>query len=143
MGVAKLVYGNEVKFDLTGDTVTAETLAEGVTAHDANGEQIVGVMTATGTPTTAVLYTVQHLTEAQQRQARENIGINFGPGHAGMLLYVGANGMAEPLRLGAGLSIIDGALVVTGGGGTGGDDTTTASAICGTVLCGEVICGEV
>ena len=30
--------------DLTGDTVTPETLAEGVTAHDASGEIIVGTM---------------------------------------------------------------------------------------------------
>jgi hypothetical protein len=34
--------------DLTGDTVTPETLAEGVTAHDASGEAIVGTMSAGG-----------------------------------------------------------------------------------------------
>ena len=31
-----------VLLDLTGDTVTPETLAAGVTAHNAAGEQIVG-----------------------------------------------------------------------------------------------------
>ena len=44
MGVNKVEYGDEVLMDLTNDTVTPETLAEGVTAHDASGEQIVGTM---------------------------------------------------------------------------------------------------
>lgn len=34
--------GERVLMDLTGDTVTPETLAEGVTAHDASGEIVVG-----------------------------------------------------------------------------------------------------
>lgn len=42
MGVAKVVYNNNVLIDLSGDTVTAATLAEGVTAHNAAGEAIVG-----------------------------------------------------------------------------------------------------
>ena len=33
---------NKVQLDLTGDTVTPETLAAGVTAHDAAGNPIVG-----------------------------------------------------------------------------------------------------
>lgn len=37
-----------VLLDLTGDTVTPETLMAGVTAHDAAGERIVGVATAGG-----------------------------------------------------------------------------------------------
>lgn len=37
-----------VLLDLTGDTVTPETLAAGVTAHDAAGEQIVGEATSGG-----------------------------------------------------------------------------------------------
>lgn len=41
--VNKLVKDGVTKFDLTSDTVTPETLAEGVTAHDASGAQIVGV----------------------------------------------------------------------------------------------------
>lgn len=44
MYVNKVLYGEEVLFDLTGDTVTADTLAEGVTAHNASGEMIVGTM---------------------------------------------------------------------------------------------------
>lgn len=38
--------GAETLIDLTEDTVTAETLAEGVTAHDASGTQITGTMPA-------------------------------------------------------------------------------------------------
>lgn len=62
---------NENLVDLTGDTVTAETLAEGVTAHDANGERVVGTMTGAKE---AVLYTEQSLSDAQKEQARVNIG---------------------------------------------------------------------
>lgn len=44
MAVNKVVYGNNTLIDLTSDTVTAETLAEGVTAHDASGAAILGTM---------------------------------------------------------------------------------------------------
>ena len=44
MGVNKVIYGGETVVDLTEDTVTASTLAEGTTAHNAAGEQIVGVL---------------------------------------------------------------------------------------------------
>ena len=40
--VNKLVVGNEVKFDLTGDTVAPNTLLTGATAHDKSGAQITG-----------------------------------------------------------------------------------------------------
>ena len=60
-----------VLMDLTGDTVTPESLAEGVTATNAAGEKIVGTM-----PTTTVLYTEQTLTDEQKGQARKNIGVD-------------------------------------------------------------------
>ena len=44
----KVVLNNVVKLDLTADTVTPETLAEGVTAHDKSGAQIVGTMQSGG-----------------------------------------------------------------------------------------------
>lgn len=47
MAVSKVVFGNEPLVDLTGDTVTADTLANGVTAHDASGVQITGTLDAT------------------------------------------------------------------------------------------------
>jgi len=40
----KTESGVETIIDLTSDTVTPETLAEGATAHDASGNQIVGTM---------------------------------------------------------------------------------------------------
>ena len=40
--VNKLVVGNQVKFDLTGDTVAPNTLLTGATAHDKSGAQITG-----------------------------------------------------------------------------------------------------
>ena len=42
MAVNKVVYSAKVLLDLTGDTVTPETLADGVTAHDKSGTKITG-----------------------------------------------------------------------------------------------------
>ena len=46
MAVNKVVYGTTVLVDLTGDTVTADKLLKGATAHDASGEKITGTMEA-------------------------------------------------------------------------------------------------
>lgn len=43
--INKIVVGGETKLDLTGDTVTPETLASGVKAHDKSGAPIVGTST--------------------------------------------------------------------------------------------------
>lgn len=45
MSVNKVTFGDNTLIDLTEDTVTPETLAEGITAHDAAGNLIVGVDT--------------------------------------------------------------------------------------------------
>lgn len=42
MAVNKVVYGVTVLVDLTEDTVSASDLAEGITAHSANGELVTG-----------------------------------------------------------------------------------------------------
>lgn len=42
MAINKVVYGNDTLVDLTEDSVTANTLLEGETAHNAAGEQITG-----------------------------------------------------------------------------------------------------
>lgn len=44
MAINKIVYDGDTLIDLTGDTVTPETLAEGATAHNKSGEQIIGAM---------------------------------------------------------------------------------------------------
>lgn len=43
--VNKFVLGGETVFDLSGDTVTADKLAKGVTAHDKAGAPVVGTNT--------------------------------------------------------------------------------------------------
>ena len=42
MAISKVVYGNQTLIDLTADTVTADKLLIGTTAHGADGEEIVG-----------------------------------------------------------------------------------------------------
>lgn len=44
MAVNKVIYGGNTLVDLTGDTVTAADLAEGITATGADGNPVVGVM---------------------------------------------------------------------------------------------------
>lgn len=45
MGRNKIIYDGNTLIDLTGDTVTEETLLAGITAHDAAGEVIEGECT--------------------------------------------------------------------------------------------------
>ena len=42
MANSKIIFGGEVLIDLTGDTVKAEKLLAGITAHGADGEPVVG-----------------------------------------------------------------------------------------------------
>lgn len=48
MAVNKVVLGEDTLIDLTADTVSADKLSKGVTAHDMAGEAIVGTMESTG-----------------------------------------------------------------------------------------------
>ena len=43
--INKLVVGNETKFDLTSDSVTADKLLKNITAHDKSGAPITGTCT--------------------------------------------------------------------------------------------------
>ena len=45
MAVNKVVINDEIKIDLTSDTVSPDTLSKGITAHDKSGNVIVGTMT--------------------------------------------------------------------------------------------------
>lgn len=49
MGVNKVIFGGETVVDLTKDTVTADKLLSGATAHGANGEAVTGSMPNNGT----------------------------------------------------------------------------------------------
>lgn len=42
MGINKLIYNGEVKFDLTGDTITADKVLKGYTGHDKAGNRFTG-----------------------------------------------------------------------------------------------------
>ena len=44
MGVSKVDYAGTTLVDLTGDTVSSESLVEGYTATDASGEKITGTL---------------------------------------------------------------------------------------------------
>lgn len=46
MAVNKVIFGGDTIIDLTADSVTPETLAVGVTAHDASGKVVTGTMEA-------------------------------------------------------------------------------------------------
>lgn len=45
MAVSKIVYDGRALIDLTADTVTADTLLSGTTAHDKAGNAITGALT--------------------------------------------------------------------------------------------------
>ena len=45
MAYNKIIYGGKTLIDLTGDTVTADRLLKGATAHDMSGEAITGTCT--------------------------------------------------------------------------------------------------
>lgn len=44
MAISKVVYGNDTLIDLTADTVTSDSLANGYTAHDKSGTLINGAL---------------------------------------------------------------------------------------------------
>lgn len=46
MGISKVDFAGETLIDLTSDTVTPDNLLEGITAHDASGALITGIMKA-------------------------------------------------------------------------------------------------
>lgn len=45
MAISKVIYGGQTLIDLTGDTLKADKLLEGYTAHGADGEKITGTCT--------------------------------------------------------------------------------------------------
>ena len=55
MGINKVVVNDEVKLDLTADTVSPSTLATGITAHDKSGNIITGIMDNSLIPTETLL----------------------------------------------------------------------------------------
>ncbi len=58
----KVVYDGEVLIDLTADTITADKLASGITAHDKSGESITGTSTKDSDTTDATVAVAEMLT---------------------------------------------------------------------------------
>lgn len=54
MGVNRVVYGDNTLIDLTADTINADELAIGLTAHTADGEVVTGLAPKTWTGTRAM-----------------------------------------------------------------------------------------
>ena len=54
----KVVYGDQTLIDLTSDTVTADKLLSGYTAHDKSGAQITGTYISGGTAAISVVDTL-------------------------------------------------------------------------------------
>lgn len=44
MAISKVVYGNNTLIDLTNDTISADKLLSGYTAHNAKGESVTGTV---------------------------------------------------------------------------------------------------
>ena len=67
MAVNKVVYGTTVLVDLTKDTVTADKLLKGATAHDASGEPITGMLEAGGGGSSDNNCEAYHITSASAK----------------------------------------------------------------------------
>lgn len=77
MGISKVEYNGETLLDISGDTVTPDTLAEGSTAHNSNGEQITGRAVFSGgggTVSGAVMFPC-YLSVQQMKIYREDGGL--------------------------------------------------------------------
>ena len=93
MGINKIIYGDETLIDLTSDTVTAETLATGVTAHDSSGIAITGTMRGGddvlyGTCDTAAATAAKTVTISGVTELTEGLAI--------YVRFTNANGVANP-----------------------------------------------
>ena len=44
MGKSKVVYKNQTLIDISGDTVEADKMLKGITAHDSNGDPVTGTL---------------------------------------------------------------------------------------------------
>lgn len=55
MAISKVVYGKTTLLDLTADTVSADKLAAGVTAHDKAGNAVTGTAAVTVSGETLIM----------------------------------------------------------------------------------------
>lgn len=62
MAYNKIVFGSETLIDLTADTISADKLASGITAHDKSGEAITGTNTYDSDTTDATVAVAEMIT---------------------------------------------------------------------------------
>ena len=75
MAVSRVNYFGETLINLENDTVTANDLVEGVTAHDAGGKPIVGVAVRVDI---SQYYTKKEVDEIIAKAIAEAMGTNGG-----------------------------------------------------------------
>lgn len=84
MAVSKVVYGGNTLVDLTNDTVTADTLVVGRTAHGKSGEVLNGTnpyeKTATDTVVSEQATLIQQIQEALEGKADGDVSYDFYEG---------------------------------------------------------------
>lgn len=74
MAANKVVYGNKTLIDLTGDTITEESLIRGYTAHKADGTIITGTAFA-GYPSEHVF--LDGIEDSSGNSITDNFGNNL------------------------------------------------------------------
>ena len=119
MGVAKVNYNDETLIDLTADTVNADTLLAGETAHDAEGNPVVG------------LYTPPAVQLAKTVEITENGSHTIQPDEG----YTGVSLVTANVNVPATPKTASGSVNVTI------KSATTVSFTCGTVDFTPVACG--
>ena len=78
MAYNKIIYGGKTLIDLTGDTVTADRLLKGATAHDMSGEAITGTCTFDSDTSNATAVVAEILAgKTAYARGSKVTGINF------------------------------------------------------------------
>lgn len=122
---SKVIYGDEVLIDLTADTVTADTLAEGVTAHDAAGNAITGTMAAAKPEQTKTATPSLSQQTIVPDSGKVLSGVTIEPITSTLLTSLDADFKAENIAEGVDMFGVAG--THAGGGGTPGVCTITIS----------------
>ena len=97
--VSKVIYGGKTLIDLTADDVRADVLLAGYTAHGADGELVTGDCTYDADTTDATATDAEILAgETAYVQGFKRTGTM--PNNGADELYIGAKGIARPIKQG-------------------------------------------
>lgn len=127
MAVNKIIYGGNTLVDLTGDTVTAADLADGVKATGADGNPIVGLMQKVTIDAELSTSSTNPVQNKVITEALENVG------------EVASNAdIDEALNLAGTGTIPSGGVVSIAQGGTGATTAAQARANLGAVAASDL-----